>query len=210
MSLSEALNGVKAQAKQALPAEIFNVFTAEQARNAVSGAATAGAVLPDFKLTDATGGQVSLGELVANGPAVLVFYRGVWCPYCNLTLRTYQQELLPQLEKLGVPLVAISPQLPDGSLSTKEKNELEFTVLSDVGNNVARALGITYRQEPEVRNGAKALGVDVAEGNGADDVELPHPAVLIVDGDKTIRFIDVHPDYTTRTEVSEIVSALRR
>jgi peroxiredoxin len=210
MSLTNALNDVKAQAKQALPAEISAAFGAEQARNTVSGAASAGAVLPDFKLTDAAGEPISLGEIVADGPAVLVFYRGGWCPYCSLTLRTYQQELLPQLENLGVPLVAISPQLPDGSLSTKEKNELEFTVLSDVGNDVARSLGITYRQEQDVRNGAKALGVDVAEVNGAEDVELPHPAVLIVDSDKVVRFIDVHPDYTTRTEASDIVSALRR
>jgi peroxiredoxin len=209
MSLSKALDGVKAKAKQAIPAEIFDAFAAEQARNAVSGVVTAGSTVADFKLPDAAGEQVSLDELVSGGPAVLVFYRGGWCPYCSLTLRTYQQELLPQLEKLGVRLVGISPQLPDGSLSTREKNELEFTVLSDVGNDVARSLGITYRQEQDVRNGAKALGVDVAEVNGASDVELPHPAVLIVDRDKTIRFIDVHPDYTTRTDPSDIVSALR-
>jgi peroxiredoxin len=140
---------------------------------------------------------------------VLVFYRGAWCPYCNTTLHTYQQDLVPELEKLGVRLVAISPQLPDGSLSMTETNALEFSVLSDVGNEVARPLGITYRQTQEVVDAAAAFGTDLKVVNGAEEAELPHPTVLIVNQDKTIRFIDVHPDYTTRTEPEEIVAALR-
>ena len=207
--LSDALDSTKAQVKQAASAEIFDVFAAEQARNTASGVAAVGSVVADFKLQDATGGPVSLDEIVANGPAVLVFYRGGWCPYCNTTLRTYQQELVPELEKLGVRLVAISPQLPDGSLSVKEANALEFSVLSDVGNEVARPLGITYRQRQDVQDAAAVLGMDLKVVNGTDEPELPHPTVLIVNQDKTIRFIDVHPDYTTRTEPEEIVAALR-
>jgi peroxiredoxin len=207
--LSDALESLKAQVKQAAPAEIFDVFAAEQARNTASDVAAVGSVVADFKLQDATGGQVSLDEIVANGPAVLVFYRGAWCPYCNTTLHTYQQDLVPELEKLGVRLVAISPQLPDGSLSMTETNALEFSVLSDVGNEVARPLGITYRQTQEVVDAAAVFGTDLKVVNGTEVAELPHPTVLIVNQDKTIRFIDVHPDYTTRTEPDEIVAALR-
>lgn len=207
--LSDALDSTKAQVKQAAPAEIFDVFAAEQARNAASGVAAVGSVVADFKLQDATGGQVSLDEIVANGPAVLVFYRGAWCPYCNTTLHTYQENLVPELEKLGVRLVAISPQLPDGSLSMKEAHALEFSVLSDAGNEVARPLGITFRQTQDVVDAAAVFGTDLKVINGTEVAELPHPTVLIVNQDKTIRFIDVHPDYTTRTEPDEIVAALR-
>jgi peroxiredoxin len=207
--LSDALDSIKARFKENAPAEISGAFAAEQARNTASDVAAVGTAVADFKLQDATGGQVSLDEIIANGPAVLVFYRGAWCPYCNTTLHTYQQELLPQLETLGVRLVAISPQLPDGSLTMKESNELEFSVLSDVGNEVARSLNITYRQEQEVRDAAGQLGLDLTVVNGTEVAELPHPTVLIVNQDKTIRFIDVHPDYTTRTDPEEIVAALR-
>jgi peroxiredoxin len=89
---------------------------------------------------------VTLDQLVESGPAVIVFYRGGWCPYCNLALRTYQRELLPELAAFGARLVAISPQSPDQSLSTAEKAELEFTVLSDPGNRVARGVGIVFQQ----------------------------------------------------------------
>jgi peroxiredoxin len=210
MPLSEALDGVKAHVKQVAPAEIVEVFDAALAHQVVDPAdfAAVGTPVADFKLADATGGQVSLDELVADGPAVLTFYRGGWCPYCNVTLRTYQQELLPELKKLGVRLAAISPQLPDGSLSTKEANELDFAVLSDVGNEVARSLGITFHPTAEVQEAGAKLGSNLNAVNGSTDVELPHPTVLIVDQDKTIRFIDVHPDYTTRTDPSAVLAAL--
>ncbi|MCU1683656.1 MAG: peroxiredoxin-like protein [Amycolatopsis sp.] len=210
MSLSETLDGVKAHVKQVAPAEIFEVFEGAVTNQVVkeSDFAAVGATVADFKLADATGGQVSLDELVADGPAVLTFYRGGWCPYCNVALRSYQQELLPELKKLGVRLAAISPQLPDGSLSTKEANELDFAVLSDVGNEVARTLGITFQPTPEVQAAGKALGSDLNKVNGSTELELPHPTVLIVGQDKTIRFIDVHPDYTTRTEPAAVLAAL--
>jgi peroxiredoxin len=211
MSLSEALDGVKAHVKQVAPAEIFEVFEGAVANQVVKTAefATVGATVADFKLADATGGQVSLDELVADGPAVLMFYRGGWCPYCNVALRTYQQELLPELKKLDVRLAAISPQLPDGSLSTKEANELDFAVLSDVGNEVGRSLGITFKVSPEVLAAGEKLGSNLNAVNGSTEVELPHPTVLVVNRDKTIRFIDVHPDYTTRTDPAAVLAALR-
>jgi peroxiredoxin len=159
-------------------------------------------------LTDATGTPITLEELVEAGPAVIVFYRGGWCPYCNLALRTYQHELLPQLPEFGARLVAISPQTPDQSLSTAEKAGLEFTVLSDAGSRVARRIGVVFQPATEVLDAQRKLGLDLADVNAEGSTELPMPTVLIVDQDHTIRFVDVQPDYTARTEVADILSAL--
>jgi peroxiredoxin len=168
----------------------------------------AGDVLEPFTLDDATGTQVSLDQLVESGPAVIVFYRGGWCPYCNLALRTYQQELLPQLDAFGARLVAISPQPPDESLSTVEKAGLEFTVLSDPGSRLADRLGIAFEQADDVLAAQSKLGLDLAKVNAEGAVRLPRPTVLIVDQDRAVRFVDVQPDYTSRTEVTDIIAAL--
>jgi peroxiredoxin len=210
MTLENALTGVNDQARGALPPEIFAVLEADRRRGGgATEFAEAGGKIEDFTLPGADGVPTSLGELVAAGPAVLVFYRGQWCPYCNLTLRTYQQEVQPELAKYGATLVAISPQTADGSLSAKEKNELEFAVLSDVGNVVSRQLGLTFRVADDVREGMTTLGADLGQANGTGEWELAYPAVVVVDRDRTIRYIDVHPNYTTRTEPAEILEAVK-
>lgn len=211
-TLRDALTGMKEKAREMLPSEVGEVFFADQERAERVAErdkfAKTGSRMDDFTLPDAAGGDVTLSALVADGPAVLVFYRGGWCPYCNIALRAYQQELLPALKERGVPLVAISPQAPDGSLSTRETGELEYSVLSDVGNLVARGLGITFQPTEDVRAAMTAAGADLAERNGDGGWDLPHPSVLVVEPDRTIRFIDVHPDYTTRTEPGQVLEAL--
>jgi peroxiredoxin len=193
-----------------LPPEVAAVFAAEQQRFREQGApehrVRPGDTIDDFTLSDATGAPVSLGELLSDGPAVLVFYRGGWCPYCNIALRTYQGELLPELERYGARLVAISPQRPDQSLSTAEKAELSFTVLSDPAAEVARRLGIVFTPSEDALAAQRKLGLDLAAVN--ETVDLPMPTVLIVDQDGIVRFADTHADYTGRTEVSEIIDAL--
>jgi peroxiredoxin len=159
-------------------------------------------------LSDATGAPVPLEQLLEAGPAVIVFYRGGWCPYCNLALRTYQRELLPQLGAFDARLVAISPQSPDQSLSTVEKAELDFTVLSDPASRVAQRIGIAFQQADEVLDAQRKLGLDLAQVNAEGSTRLPRPTVLIVDRDRTVRFVDVQPDYTARTEVTDILAAL--
>lgn len=208
--LNSGLAGVKEHGKAALPPEIFAVFEADVNRAGdETKFARPGSEVADFTLPGADGEGVSLGSLVADGPAVLVFYRGEWCPYCNLTLRTYQQEVLPELAKHGATLAAISPQTADGSLSAKEKNELEFAVLSDVGNVVSRQLGLTFRVSDPVREAMSSLGADLGQVNGTGEWELAYPAVVVVGRDRVIRYADVHPDYTTRTEPSQILDALK-
>ncbi|GAA4401857.1 peroxiredoxin-like family protein [Tsukamurella soli] len=204
----------KAVAAQRLPGPVLEVFD-RSIQNLVdqglpSEAITVGDTLAPFTLTDATGAPVSLDELLATGPAVVVFYRGGWCPYCNIALRTYQAELLPRLGAFGARLVAISPQTPDESLSTAEKAGLEFTVLSDPGSRLAHSIGIAFEQAEDVLDAQHRLGLDLADVNAEGAVRLPRPTVLIVDRTRTVRFVDIQADYTARTEIEDILAALER
>ena len=192
--------------------DLSGVFADEQAGlNAAGvpeGAVAVGDVLTDADLTAADGSSTTLFDALGSGPAVLVFYRGAWCPYCNITLKTYQRELLPTLRERGVALVAISPQTPEGSSAAVENGELEFPALSDAGNELVRRLGIVTEPTPEARKAHTALGFDVADSNADATGDIPFPTVLVVDADRVVRFADVHVDYTTRTEVPRIVEAV--
>ncbi len=211
-SIQEQSRQVQAAASERLPKEVLDVFDGSIRslldQGVPSEAVGVGDRLEPFTLDDATGSPVTLDELVAEGPAVVVFYRGGWCPYCNIALRTYQRELLPELHRFGARLVAVSPQTPDQSLSTVEKAELEFTVLSDPGCRLAASLGIAFPQPQSVLEAQGSLGLDLAQVNAEGSTMLPRPTVLVVDQDRTVRFADVQPDYTVRTEVADIVAAL--
>ncbi|MGF6885117.1 peroxiredoxin [Nocardia sp. GAS34] len=195
-----------------LPEPALAAFAAEQARLTSDGfpdhVAKPGTAMPDADLLDVNGNPTTLHAALAGRPAVIVTYRGAWCPYCNLALRAYQEQLVPALADRGIGLIALSPQKPDGSLTMAQKNELTFTVLSDPGNQVARALGILTAPTEEVRAAQRTLGLDLSKINADNGYDLPMPTVLIVDADKTIRWIDVHPNYATRTETSDILTAL--
>jgi peroxiredoxin len=212
VSIHDQSEKVKAAAAEQLPADVVEVFNKSVRdlldKGVPENVVAVGDRLTPFTLSDATGAPVSLDQLVQNGPAVIVFYRGGWCPYCNLALRTYQRELLPELPTYGASLVAISPQTPDQSLSLVEKAELEFVVLSDPGNRVAKSVGIVFQQPEEVLDAQRKLGLDLAAVNAEGSTELPRPTVLIVDKDLVVRFVDVQPDFTARTEVPDILHAL--
>jgi peroxiredoxin len=196
-----------------LPQDVLNAFGAEQdalqEAGLPAGVLAPGSVMPDAQLLDVHGEPTTLAAAVGGRSAVVVFYRGAWCPYCNLTLRAYQEGLVPLLAERDIPLVAISPQKPDGSLSTQEQNELTFTVLSDPGNRIADALGVLTAPGDATRAAQLTLGIDLSATNADGTYGLPMPTVVVVDGAGVIRWIDVHPDYTTRTEVADIVDALR-
>ena len=211
-TIQEQADQIRAASTGRLPAEVIDAFARDRERMIGRGtspeAVAAGDLLQDFILPDTTGQDVSLSKLVASGPAVLVFYRGGWCPYCNIALHQYQSELVPQLGRYGATMVAVSPQKPDESLSTAAKHALEFPVLSDAGARVARRLGVAFQPAEDVLEAQRALGVDIRDGNVDGASQLPMPTVLVVDRDRIVRFADVHPDYTSRTEVPVIISAL--
>lgn len=211
-TIAEQAAEVSAASATHLPAELARVFADEQqgwrARGEPVGVIAAGDKLADFTLPDTNGSPVSLGELLADGPAVIVFYRGGWCPYCNLALRAYQAELLPELDRYSARLVAVSPQSPDKSLRTREKAKLAFTVLSDAGAQTARGLGIAFEPADDVLAAQRELGLDLRRFNASGSTDLPMPTVLIVDSTRMVRFADTHADYTARTEVVDILAAL--
>ena len=195
-----------------VPAAIMAQFAGETARVARSGIAAhalaVGAQAPTFSLPAATGNVVRLADLLERGPVVLTFYRGEWCPYCNLTLRAYQAAL-PAITALGATLVAVSPQTPDNSLTTVEKKELTFPVLSDAGNAVARAYGLVFSLSEDVRPLYTAIGSALPAYNGDQSWELPMAGTFVIARGGTARLAFVDPDYTHRLEPAEIVAALR-
>jgi len=164
---------------------------------------------PNFALPNAVGKTVELQDLLSRNPVVISFYRGGWCPYCNLELRSLQQSLA-EMKKLGATLVAISPQTPDNSLSTVEKNELEFEVLSDAGNQVAKDFGLVFVLPEELRPIYQDFGIDLPAHNGDNTFELPIPATYVIAQNGTIIHAFVDPDYTKRLDPAEIIAALKQ
>jgi peroxiredoxin len=212
-TITEHVAEMRAKAAAEPPDETMDAFTREQAELAASipdGIAPAGTVLPDAELLDVHGAATTLSGAADGGTSVLVFYRGAWCPYCNIALTVYQAQLLPLLTERGVRLIAISPQKPDGSLTMQQKHSLGFTVVSDPGNVIAGGLGILTRPSPDARAAQLQLGLDLASVNADGSVTLPMPATVILDAAGTVRWIDVHPDYSTRTEPWQVIGALDR
>lgn len=165
-----------------------------------------GDIAPNFSLTNARSESVSLSDCLKKGSVVLTWYRGGWCPYCNMTLHALQQEL-PNFQEHGAQLIALTPELPDNSLTTQEKNELTFEVLSDMGNQVARDYGIVFKLNDEVAgmyNAAFALN----DHNGDQSNELPLAATYLIDQAGVIQYAFLDHDYRNRSEPSEITQVL--
>ncbi|MEJ6078187.1 AhpC/TSA family protein [Vibrio sp. 1-Bac 57] len=165
---------------------------------------------PNFELPDAQGKSISLADLLIKGPVVITFYRGSWCPYCNLQLKALQAQLA-DIQALGATLVAISPQIPDGSLTADEINNMGFTVLSDQDAKVAAEYGVAW-QVPEflldhMRND-RQLDLEAINNGNANIIPIPATFILNSDGEVTWRFVDL--DYRIRSEPSDIIEALQK
>jgi peroxiredoxin len=213
MGLKQELEALKAEYTRTAPAGRAALYDAKieelRASFAFDAAIKSGDRAPDFSLPSATGSIVALGELLQRGPVVVTFYRGGWCPYCNMQLRAYQA-VLPQLAALGAQLVAISPQLPDRSLSTAETSALTFDVLSDVGNRVARRFGLVYPLPQELRQALQSNGKALPGFNGDESWELPVPATYVVARDGCVALNHIDVDYRQRLDPDAILAALTR
>lgn len=174
----------------------------------LSTALYVGDTAKDFNLPDQNGETNSLYQMLDDGPVVLTWYRGGWCPYCNMTL-AFLQEMLPEFEAANGQLVALSPELPDSSLSTIEKNELDFTVLSDVGNKVARQYGVVFKLTDAVAKRYQN-GFNLHAYNGDETDELPLAATYVIDTDGVIQYAFLDVDYRNRAEPSDILEALHQ
>jgi peroxiredoxin len=163
---------------------------------------------PNFTLKNALNEAVTLNDQLKNGPVVLTWYRGGWCPYCNITLHALQEKL-PEFKNEGATLLALTPELPDNSLSTSEKNNLEFTVLSDIGNTVGKDYGVVYALTDDVAASYNA-GFGLNKVNGDTSNKLPLAATYVIDTNGIITYAFLDADYTARAEPLEILSALKQ
>ncbi len=172
-------------------------------------ALTVGAAMPLFNLKDAKGNSVASDDLLKQGNLVVVFYRGAWCPFCNLYLRNLQKNLT-QIKENGGVLVAISVENADTSMSIAQKNNVEFTVLSDPHLDLARKFGIVYQLSAETNEKYKGYGVDLVKQNGTEKPDLPLSATYVVNQKGDIVYSFLEPDYQKRAEPSEIIATLKK
>ncbi|MET3709333.1 peroxiredoxin [Sphingomonas trueperi] len=184
--------------------------TAELIASGAAGEARkAGDKAPAFTLNDPDGNPVSSAALLAKGPLVVSFYRGVWCPYCNMELQALQ-EALPAFRALGASLVAISPQTAVNSRKSVRQNALDFPILSDTHNDVAAAFGLRFALPDYLVELYQGLKNDLPSFNGDSSWTLPMPARYVIGQDGTILYAEVNPDYTRRPEPEDMLPALRR
>lgn len=167
-----------------------------------------GSPLPDAAVLTLSGKPSTLKEVVRGAPAVVVFYRGGWCPYCNLQLSELQK-VEGQLQELGYQVVAVSPDLPEEINQTLENHPLKYTLVSDGNANASRAFGVAYKVDDKTFKQYRDWGIYLDKRSGSDLHALPVPAVFIVDAQGTIQFSYVHPDYKIRTPAGVVVEAAR-
>ena len=210
ISLSDSLESQANKFKNSAPAEKQRIYNEGIALVASSGvlekALNVGDAAINFKLSNARGKDVSLEDYLSKGPVILTWYRGGWCPYCNINL-FYLQEFLPEFQKYNANLIALTPELPDKTLTTKEKNNLQYEVLSDIGNKVASQYNILYDLAPDVKE-IYQVAFDLQDYNGDESYQLPLAATYVIDTSGTIVYAFLDADYKKRAEPSEVLSAL--
>ena len=209
MSLQVELDAFKATWTNRVGPDVAQMMTDDNAAllPLAAKALKAGDSFPDVTLTDQVGRAIDVAALAADGPLIITFYRGGWCPYCNLELRAYQK-VLPEITRLGARLIAITPETPDNALTTAEKNDLAFTVLSDEHGRLADTLGIRFELSDAVKSYFVKAGHDLPARNGDDRWSLPMPATYVIEKGGRIALAFVDPDYRKRLEPGEAVAAL--
>lgn len=189
--------------------ETMHRATAELiASGAAERALKAGDKLPEFTLSDPDGRAVSSADLLSRGPLVISFYRGVWCPYCNMELQALEK-CLPKFRELGASPIAISPQNPVNSRKSVRQNNLSFPILADPHNAVAEAFGLRFEMPDYLIDLYKSLKNDLPAFNGDASWTLPMPARYVVGQEGSILYAEVNPDYTRRPEPEDMLPALR-
>ncbi len=210
----ESLNGLISQLGEMLPEDKLSIFNHDVEQLKEEYASPLKLIKGDqaslFSLPNAAGKNTNLVDLLKNGKVVLTFYRGIWCPYCNLQLKMYQQ-ILSKINNSGAQLVAISPMSPDNSLKMKDTNELEYEVLSDAGSKVAMQYTTIFTNPQTSIQAMSDLGYDFHGFYNDNSASLPVPATFVIDTDGTILFADsAGGDYRERVEPHKILDALSK
>jgi peroxiredoxin len=214
MALQDRLNAFKTDFEtNKAPASVVAIMHKATADLIASGQANralkAGAAAPAFELPDAHGNLMRSADLLARGPLVITFYRGVWCPYCNMDLQALE-DAADEIRALGASLVAISPQTAPNRRKSERENALSFPILSDHGNALADKFGLRFRLPDDLIAVYKGFGNDLAVGNGEPSWTLPMPARYVIDSNGVIAYAEVNADYTKRPDPSELFPVLRR
>lgn len=213
MSLQSKLDEIKAGFKTMVPADVASAMDEATNNLIASGLAEralkVGDKAPTFTLTDQDGQTVQSTDLLAKGPLVLTFYRGTWCPYCNLDLQAIEAAA-SEVRDRGASLAAISQQTASNSRKSHRDNNLSFPVLNDHGGEVAAAFGVRWVIPENLRPIHQMLGADITKFNGEDSWTLPMPARYVIDTDGVIAYAEVNPDYTKRPEPSDLLPTLDR
>jgi len=217
MSLQEKLTAFKAQFQsgkppfEGVPASVHDAM--QRATNELIASGAGQRVrrtgpAPQFELLDSNGALVRLADLLAAGPVVLNFFRGVWCPYCNIDLHALES-CADEIAKAGATVVTITPQTAANSRKVIAAHGPTFPILSDPGNAVASRYGLRFQLPAYLIAVYKQLGVDLSVINGDDTWTLPMPARIAIDSRGLIRFAEAHPDYTKGSEPADLLPVLR-
>ncbi|UOX33599.1 AhpC/TSA family protein [Flavobacterium sediminilitoris] len=211
MNLTDELKKYADQSAAKIPAEVLaimkNAIQELESSNLVNQALKTGDKIPTIELPNATGKIISIQEQIKKGKVIIAFYRGGWCPYCNLELKALQ-EILPQIKEKGASLIAITPETPDNSLNTIEKNNLEFEVLTDKDNKTASKFNLTYKLPKELLDIYLNFGINLEKSNNNQLGELPIAATYVVDTKGTIIFDYIKEDYKLRASTEAIIASL--
>jgi peroxiredoxin len=212
MTFKQELEQMRQEYVANSPADVYNEINrliTEQQQAGQAFGLEVGQKAKDFTLNNTLGQPVNLYDELAKGPVVLTFYRGGWCPFCNMQLRSYQK-VLPQIESIGGQLIAVSPQSPDNTLTQKEKEELEFQVLSDTNGLVAAAYNILYDVPDYIKDiFLNKFNLDLAEYNATNRWILPITSTFMIDESGIVRSAYVEPDYMKRPDPEDILERLR-
>lgn len=212
MSLTDQLTERRNNSAKVIPADkrVIMEKSTESLKTLSLGkkALSKGQTLPNFTLKNIEGNTVSLDNFQSKY-LVVSFYRGGWCPYCNMELKALQ-DILPELTNLNSELIGITPETPDNSLTTSEKNELTFSVLSDIDNVYAKSLGLVFQLPTDLQDVYKDFGIELDKHNGNNNHELPMPATYIVNQKREVIYSFVPEDYTERLEPETILEVIKQ
>lgn len=193
---------------EAIQQVVGGAFAKLMASDVTKNAKQVGDLAIDFELPDISGKNIKLSEQLKNGPVVLTFYRGGWCPFCNLELKAYH-DVYDEIVKAGASIIAISPETINNAINTSNSHALQFPVVSDQGNKVASQYGLVMEVDADLKPHYLEWGLDIPSANGDDSYKIPVPATYIIDSKQIIRQAYINKDYTIRMEPSDVISYLK-
>jgi len=212
MSLKTDIESMQREMLASIPEEVLGSMLSATEAVVNSGLAErargVGNRAPSFALESSSGEVVALKKLLENGPVIINFYRGSWCPYCNLELKAWDR-VMPEIRALGADLVSISPNLREKSAALLEKHPFNFKLLSDQDNRVAGEYGLVFKLCRELVPIYRGFGIELPEYDGNNRYELPVPATYVVASNGIIHHAFVNADYTRRMEPDKIITILR-